>query len=53
LKKSPLPPNVPVPNVKRGTLNPDPPSCRNSMMFLPFDQMAKCFSKSKSYSPKV
>src|SRR4051812_20301263 len=31
LKNSPLPPNVPVPNVNTGTFNPEPPSCLNSM----------------------
>src|ERR1700733_11353856 len=31
LKNSPLPPKVPVPNVRTGTLKPELPSCRKSM----------------------
>src|SRR5215468_8959639 len=33
-KKSLPPPNVPVPRLNTGTLNPDPPSCLNSIVML-------------------
>src|SRR3954471_8300269 len=32
LKNSPPPPNVPVPSVRTGTISPDPPSCRTSIL---------------------
>src|SRR6185295_6229465 len=35
LKKSLLPPNVPVPRLNAGTLNPDPPSSLNSIAVIP------------------
>src|SRR5436190_14036574 len=35
LKNSLPPPKVPVPRLKTGTLNPEPPSCRYSMVFVP------------------
>jgi hypothetical protein len=36
LKNSFPPPNVPVPRLRTGTLNPEPPSCLNSMMDVPW-----------------
>ena len=36
LKNSLPPPNVPVPRLSTGTLNPEPPSCRNSMIDAPW-----------------
>src|ERR1700682_807562 len=33
--KRPFPPNVPVPSVRTGTLNPERPNCRYSMIHPP------------------
>ena len=37
LKNSPLPPKVPVPKLRTGTLKPDWPSCRYSMISIDAD----------------
>src|ERR1039458_1362890 len=36
LKNSSPPPKVPVPRLSTGTLNPEPPNCRNSMVTFLF-----------------
>jgi len=49
LKNSVPPPNVPVPKQSTGTLKPDPPSCRDSIM--PLGLAGKCRRRIYCWQP--